>query len=131
MNIGEAAKLTNLSAKTIRFYEEIELLVPSRSSNGYRKYDEGDIYRLQFVQRSRSLGFSVDDCRLLLSLYDDKNRTSKDVKKIATDRIKRIDDKICELRTLKKVLKELAEKCAGDDRPACPILSDLAGKSSN
>lgn len=127
MNIGEASRLTRLNAKTIRFYEDIKLVVPSRAENGYRTYNNDDIHRLQFVQRSRSLGFSVDDCRLLLSLYDDQNRSSADVKQLATDRISQVDTKIKELRALKKALSILAERCDGDDKPHCPILDDLAG----
>ena len=129
MIIGEAAKLTNLNAKTIRFYEDIKLVVPARAANGYRIYSKADIQRLQFVQRSRSLGFTVEDCRLLLSLYEDKNRTAADVKKIAIDRVNQVDTKIKELLSLKEALVELSESCHGDDRPVCPILDDLSGQS--
>ena len=128
MNIGEAARRTRLNPKTIRFYEDIKLVIPSRAENGYRTYDENEIHRLQFVQRSRSLGFTVEDCRLLLSLYDDQNRSSADVKKIATDRIKQVDIKIKELKALKEALAVLVERCDGDDKPVCPILNDLSGQ---
>ena len=79
MNIGAAADQANLPSKTIRYYEEIGLVTPSRAENGYRDYSENDVHRLRFLQRSRSLGFTIDECRLLLSLYDDKNRASADV----------------------------------------------------
>lgn len=127
MNIGEAASVTHLNAKTIRFYEDIKLVMPKRATNGYRIYDEDDIHRLKFIQRARSLGFTVDECRHLLMLYEDKNRPSSKVKKIATDRIEEIDIKIKELRSLKETLMALADNCSGDDRPSCPILEDLSG----
>lgn len=130
MNIGTAADLTNLPAKTIRYYEEIELISPEREENGYRKYSQNDVYRLQFLERARSLGFSIDECRLLLSLYDDENRASSDVKEIALTKIDEIDRKMQELKSLKITLVNLAEHCHGDDRPDCPIIDDLAGKIS-
>ena len=98
MNIGEAAALANLPPKTIRYYEEIDLLKPSRAENGYRDYSHSDIHRLKFLQRARSLGFSIDECRQLLSLYGDEHRASADVKAIAVSKIEEIDRKLDELR---------------------------------
>ena len=128
MNIGEAAALSGLPAKTIRYYEEIGLVRPAlRAANGYRDYGEGDVRTLIFVQRARSLGFSVRDCRELLALYRDRQRASADVKAVALRRIGDIDRKIAELETLRASLLELAERCHGDERPECPVLDDLAG----
>lgn len=126
MNIGAVAELSNLSAKTIRFYEDIELITPARYQNGYRNYSESDMHRLRFLQRARSLGFTIEECRLLLSLYKDKNRASADVKAIALGKIKQIERKISELKSLKATLKNLADHCHGDHRPNCPIIDDLA-----
>ena len=126
MNIGQAAKHSGLPAKTIRYYEEIELIRPGRANNGYRDYSEDDLHRLCFLQRSRSLGFSIEECRLLLSLYDDEQRASADVKQIAKNKIKLIEQKIDELNTLKSTLSVLIKNCHGDARPDCPILDDLA-----
>ena len=128
MNIGRAAELTNLPAKTIRFYEEIELIKPSRASNGYRDYSDDDIHRLKFLQRARSLGFSIDECRALFSLYEDEGRASADVKAIALTKIDAVDAKIRELQSLRDTLSHLAETCNGDNRPDCPIIRDLAGE---
>ena len=128
MNIGRAAELTNLPAKTIRFYEEIELIKPSRASNGYRDYSDDDIHRLKFLQRARSLGFSIDECRTLFSLYEDESRASADVKAIALTKIEAVDAKIRELQSLRDTLSHLAETCNGDSRPDCPIIRDLAGE---
>ena len=128
MNIGEAARLSDLPAKTIRYYEEIDLVKPSRSENGYRDYAKTDIHRLQFLQRSRSLGFTIEECRLLLSLYEDDHRASADVKLIANQKIAEVDRKIKELQSLKKTLSALAKNCHGDDKPDCPIMDDLAGR---
>jgi len=128
MNIGTAADMANLPAKTIRYYEEIGLVTPSRSDNGYRDYSDKDVHRLRFLQRSRSLGFTIDECRQLLSLYDDKHRASADVKAMALDKVSEIDRKIAELQSLRDTLSTLARHCHGDGRPDCPIIDDLAGE---
>ncbi|TLP42294.1 Cu(I)-responsive transcriptional regulator [Cohaesibacter sp. CAU 1516] len=126
MNIGLAAKASQLPAKTIRYYEEIDLITPVRLENGYREYSDNDIHRLTFLQRSRGLGFSIEECRLLLSLYDDEHRASADVKSIAISKMAEIDQKILELKTLKTTLSDLSEHCHGNDRPECPILDGLS-----
>ncbi|MBA5777641.1 Cu(I)-responsive transcriptional regulator [Stappia sp. F7233] len=126
MNIGDAGKVTGLPAKTIRYYEDIGLIRPLRQENGYRDYGESELHRLAFLRRARSLGFSIEDCRKLLSLYDDRGRASADVKDLAESHIREIEAKIEELKGLRKVLKSLAEACHGDHRPDCPILDDLA-----
>lgn len=130
MNIGAAAHATGLPAKTIRYYEDIRLVKPGRLENGYRDYAEDDIQRLSFLQRARSLGFSVDECRLLLSLYADKNRASADVKALALEKIAQVDRKIAELAALKSTLKRLADTCHGDDRPDCPIIDEISRQRS-
>jgi len=127
MNIGRASELTQLPAKTIRYYEDIDLVTPDRTGNGYRDYSETDIHRLRFLQRARGLGFSIDECRLLLSLYEDKNRASADVKSLALEKIDEVDRKIAELQTMRDTLAALARTCHGDNRPECPIMDDLAG----
>lgn len=127
MNIGTASEKSGLPTKTIRYYEEIGLLRPDRSANGYRDYGDRDIHRLRFLQRSRSLGFSVEECRLLLSLYDDKHRESADVKALAMTKLSEIDRKIAELQSLRRLLGGLASHCHGDDRPDCPIMDELSG----
>jgi len=129
MNIGEAADATSLPAKTIRYYEDIGLIKPARATNGYRDYDGSDVRRLAFIQRSRSLGFTIDECRSLLSLYEDKARASSDVKALALEKIVEIDRKLKELKSLRSTLKTLADHCHGDDRPDCPIIDEIAGKS--
>lgn len=130
MNIGDVSDKTGLPAKTIRYYEDIKLVKPSRAANGYRDYADADIHRLAFIQRSRSLGFTIEECRLLLSLYEDKDRASADVKTLALEKIEEIDRKVKELQSLKSTLKSLADHCHGDDRPECPIIDDIAGDLS-
>ena len=129
MNIGAAAEKANLPAKTIRYYEDIKLIKPSRAENGYRDYSDGDVHRLRFLQRARSLGFTIEECRLLLSLYEDENRASADVKAIAAKKIRQIERKISELNSLKSTLASLVKHCHGDNHPDCPIIDDLSGKS--
>ena len=126
MNIGEVAKMADLPIKTIRYYEEIGFIQPKRSANGYRSFRESDVHKLAFLGRARSLGFSIEDCRALLQLYENDTRASADVKQIAQEHLTRIDAKVKELQAMRNTLSHLIEACAGDDRPICPILSDLA-----
>jgi len=126
LNIGEVAKLAELPIKTIRYYEDIGFIQPKRSANGYRSFRQSDVHKLAFLGRARSLGFSIEDCRALLHLYADDTRASADVKQIAQEHLTRIDAKVKELQTMRHTLSHLIEACAGDDRPSCPILSDLA-----
>ena len=130
MNIGEAAALSGVPAKTIRYYEEIGLVRPApRTGGGYRAYGDKDVHVLRFVQRARSLGFSVSECRQLLDLYRNPRRTSAEVKALTTRRIAEIDRKMAELAGMRATLVRLAENCHGDDRPQCPILENLAQRS--
>ena len=127
MNIGEVSRAIGLSAKTIRYYEDIGLVRPARGLNGYRNFDKRDAHKLAFLRRSHSLGFSIDDCRTLLSLYEDRDRASASVKAVATEHLERITQKVEELQELKSILEDLVMRCNGDDRPDCPILNDLSG----
>jgi Cu(I)-responsive transcriptional regulator len=127
MNIGETASRAGLPVKTIRYYEELGLVKPARAQNGYRNYAPEDVHRLGFLNRARSLGFSIAECRKLLSLYADSGRTSHDVKDVAVVHIARIEAKIAELEAMKATLARLAAACHGDARPECPILDDIAG----
>ncbi len=128
MNISDVARASGLPAKTIRYYEEIGLVRPARGANGYRDFSAQDANKLTFLGRSRSLGFSIEDCRTLLSLYEDRDRASADVKTLAAEHLERIAHKIGELQALKSTLETLITRCHGDDRPDCPILDDLAGR---
>jgi MerR family transcriptional regulator, copper efflux regulator len=127
MNIGAAHQASGLPAKTIRYYEDIGLLVPARQQNGYRDYCLTDIHKLAFLKRARGLGFSIEDCRALISLYEDRNRASGDVKSLARSHLEQIEAKLAELLGLRDVLSHLVDACHGDGRPDCPILDDLSG----
>ena len=126
MNIGDVAALSGLPPKTIRYYEDIGLVRPARGANGYRRFRESDAHKLAFLGRARALGFSIEDCRSLLRLYEDTERESAEVKRIAEDHLARIDRKIAELSEMRATLAHLVRACAGDPRPDCPILADLA-----
>jgi len=126
MNIGEAAAESGIPAKTIRYYEEIGLIAPRRDANGYRSFTGRDVHRLAFLGRARALGFGIGECRALLGLYEDDARASEDVKRLALSHLARIDARIVELAALRATLAELVDACAGDHRPDCPILRDLA-----
>ncbi|MDE0203046.1 MAG: Cu(I)-responsive transcriptional regulator [Rhodospirillaceae bacterium] len=127
MKIADVAEASGLSAKTIRYYEDIGLVRPMRGENGYRAFVETDVHKLRFLARARSLGFSIKECRTLLSLYEDRGRASADVKALAEAHLRRIDRKIAELEGLRSTLATLVARCHGDERPDCPILEDLAG----
>lgn len=126
MNIGAAAEASGLPAKTIRYYEEIGLIAPDRRANSYRDYSDDHVHKLRFIQRARSLGFSVEDCRQLLSLYEDTGRASSDVKSLAQQHLDEIEHKIKELTSMHDVLSHLVKACRGDNRPDCPIIDRLA-----
>lgn len=126
MNIGAAAEASRLPAKTIRYYEEIGLITPDRKANAYRDYSDEHVHKLRFIQRARSLGFSVEACRQLLSLYEDTGRASSDVKNLAQQHLSEIEHKIEELTSMHDVLSHLVKACRGDNRPDCPIIDRLA-----
>ena len=127
MNIRDAAAQSELAPKTIRYYESVGLIQsPARTAGGYRDYGEADVQTLRFVARARGLGFSVAQVAELLSLYNDRDRTSADVKAITMAHIDDIDRKMAELESMKNTLSHLVHMCHGDDRPDCPILDDLA-----
>lgn len=127
MNIGQAARHTGLSAKMIRYYESIGLLKPAlRSGSGYRLYQPEDLHSLAFIKRSRDLGFSLEEVARLLTLWQDRQRASADVKALANEHIADLNRRIEELVSLRDTLSELVADCQGDDRPDCPILKDLA-----
>jgi len=128
MNIGEAAKASGVSAKMIRYYEDIELVQPAaREANRYRVYGDADVHTLRFIKRARDLGFSVEQIRRLVGLWRDEKRSSADVKKIALAHIAELKQKIVELQSMAAALEHLAAHCHGDHRPECPILDDLGG----
>ena len=131
MNIGEVSKRSGLPAKTIRYYEDIGLVTPQRSANGYRRFAQSDLHKLSFLGRARSLGFSIENCRTLLALYEDRGRASSDVKTLALTHLSDIETKISALREMHATLSQLVHACAGDERPDCPILADLAAPGSN
>ncbi|SFE03798.1 Cu(I)-responsive transcriptional regulator [Roseivivax sediminis] len=125
MNIGDVAERSGLPPKTIRYYEDIGLIRPGRSANGYRAFRENDLHKLAFIGRARTLGFTIEECRTLLDLYEDENRESAVVKRIAEDHLARIDEKIAQLKSMRATLAELVAACHGDSRPDCPIIEDL------
>ena len=126
MNVRDAAALSGLPSKTIRYYDHIGLVVPDRRANGYRDYNDQTVQKLAFIKRARQLGFSIDNCRQLLSLYEDKGRASMDVKSLAEKHLIEVDKRLEELQQLRTTLSHLVHSCRGDDRPDCPILADLS-----
>ncbi len=126
MNIGDAARASGVSAKMIRYYEDTALIPPAaRTAAGYRVYSDQDIHMLRFIRRARDLGFSVEGIRELLGLWRDRDRHSADVKRLALAHVAELRQKIRELEDMASTLETLAASCHGNDRPDCPILSEL------
>jgi len=127
MNIGQAAAASGVSAKMIRYYESVGLTRPVvRTESGYRVYGDDDVHMLRFIRRARDLGFSVEQIGGLLALWQDRDRSSADVKRIALGHVAELEQKVEGLRQMIATLRHLSACCHGDDRPDCPILDDLA-----
>lgn len=130
MNIGQAAEASGVSAKMIRYYESTGLIPKTvRTEAGYRVYSDTDVHTLRFIRRARDLGFSVEQIGDLVSLWRDRERASKDVKRLAMEHVDVLEQKIAELQQMAATLKHLAEHCHGDGRPDCPIIENLAGET--
>jgi len=128
MNIGRLSGLTGVTAKTIRYYESIGLIAePPRKPSGYRDYGDSDVEVLRFVNKARLLGFPLKDVAQLLSLWQDRGRSSAEVKALTEGHIAGIEQRIEELQSVRRTLLDLSRRCHGDTRPDCPILDDLAG----
>jgi Cu(I)-responsive transcriptional regulator len=127
MNIGEAGKASGVSAKMIRYYEQIGLIAPAhRTGSSYRVYAENDVHTLRFIRRARDLGFSVEQMKVLLALWRDRSRASADVKAIALDHIAELERKAAAIAEMTGTLRHLVRNCHGDDRPDCPIIEGFA-----
>ena len=127
MNIGEAAKASGVSAKMIRHYESVGLFPEAhRTDSGYRQYSDKEVSTLRFIRQSRDLGFSIEQIRELLGLWQNRRRPSRQVKALAQAHIQELDQKLQELQTMKATLEHLVHCCNGDDRPDCPIIEGLA-----
>jgi MerR family copper efflux transcriptional regulator len=131
MNIGEASRRSGVSAKMIRHYESLGLLpAAARTAVGYRVYDEAGVHTLRFIRRARDLGFAIKEIDTLVGLWRNRRRASADVKRIALAHCVDLQRRIDELTAMQRTLAHLAHGCAGDARPDCPILDDLAAESS-
>jgi len=127
VNISTVAECSGVSAKMIRYYESVGLLTRAdRRDNGYRDYGETDVAMLQFVRRTRDLGFSLEEVGALLALWRDRRRSSREVRRLAERHLGDIETRIAEMRAVSRTLRKLVRACHGDDRPDCPILDDLA-----
>lgn len=126
MNIGQAARASGISTKMIRYYESVGLIRPAdRTSSNYRDFSERDVNELRFVKRARTLGFSVEEITKLLELWRDDRRPSREVKAIAQRHVADLEGRIAEMQAMAQTLRGLADSCAGNERPDCPILGDL------
>ena len=127
MNIGQAAEASGVSQRMIRHYEKIGLSPQApRRTSGYRDYSPSDVHRLRFIANARDLGFPIEDIRVLLGLWSDRERSSAQVKALATARADELGRKALALEAMRRTLLDLAERCHGDERPDCPIIENLA-----
>lgn len=126
MNIGDAARLSGVSAKMIRYYEDTGLIsAVARSASGYRMYTNADVYKLHFIRRCRELGFSLLQAGELLDLWGDHLRQSANVKSLVELHINELTLKIKKFQQMVSVLTTLSDCCTGDENPDCPILHAL------
>jgi Cu(I)-responsive transcriptional regulator len=129
LNIGQAAAASGVSAKMIRHYEEVGLLPAARrTESGYRQYDESEVQTLRFIRHSRDLGFSIPEIAQLVSLWQNRRRPSREVKALAREHIRELEEKAQEILAMKSALEHLVRCCRGDDRPECPIIDSLAAE---
>jgi Cu(I)-responsive transcriptional regulator len=129
LNIGEAAARSGVSAKMIRHYETLGLLPRvERTDSGYRQYGDREVHTLKFIRRSRDLGFSMAEIAELLQLWQNPRRASSSVKRIALTHIADLDRRMAEMAEMRQTLHRLADCCAGDQRPDCPILEALQSR---
>jgi len=129
VNIGNAAELSGISAKMVRHYESLGLLPRvARTDSGYRQYSEADVRTLQFIKRSRDLGFSMAEIAELVTLWQNRRRTSASVKRIAQKHVDELATRIEAMLSMQRTLRQLLHHCHGDERPDCPILDDLASQ---
>ena len=130
LDIGRASAQSGVSAKMIRHYEAIGLLKNvARTYANYRVYADRDVHTLRFIKSARTLGFSMDDIRELLALWQNKSRPSASVKRIAGDHMQDLKRRIVEMQSMVTTLEHLTHNCHGDGRPDCPILDDLAHRA--
>jgi MerR family transcriptional regulator, copper efflux regulator len=128
MNISEAARRSGLSTKTIRYYEDIDLIAPAaRADNGYRQYDGKAVEELHFLARAREVGFDLQECRQLLELQRDSSRQSRHARPLVLEKSQQLQQRIEQLVAMQHVLQAMAERCKGDEGPDCAILEDLSG----
>jgi len=128
-NIGEAARRSGVSAKMVRHYESLGLLpAVQRTDAGYRQYGDSEVHTLRFIRRARDLGFSMDEIAQLLKLWQNRRRSSAEVRRIASRHIEDLSRKLAEMEAMRRTLQHLVHCCHGDDRPDCPILDELAAR---
>jgi MerR family copper efflux transcriptional regulator len=128
VKIGQASSASGISERMIRHYEKIGLMpAAARRNSGYRDYSSTDVHTLTFIGRARDLGFSVEEIRKLLQLWQDRSRASHDVKALALARAAELKRKEDALHQMCGALEHLAACCHGDERPDCPIIGELEG----
>ena len=131
-SIGEAATRSGVSAKMVRHYESLGLLpAVARTGSGYRRYGGSELHTLRFIRRARDLGFSMAEIAELLTLWQNRRRASADVKRSAQRHVADLDKRMAATAAMRQTLHHLADCCQGDQRPDCPIIEGLAGRTQS
>ena len=120
--IGKLAKMTQSSVETIRYYQRIGLLRIPESQGNYRFYSQQDVETLGFIQKGKDAGLQLSEIHELLKLQiDDREQ----VRQVIEQRLEKIDQRIKELKALKKRLSSWIDECKSTDEHGCPILKEL------
>ncbi len=131
ISIGVVARATGAKAQTIRYYEEIGLMpAVRRTPGGHRLYGQNDVQRVNFIRRTRELGFAINDVRELLALIDGETYTCEEVKALTLAHAKSVRARIEALARLERVLQEMTAQCGGGKVPTCPIIESLLEDSA-
>ena len=132
VNLGQAAEQSGVSTKMVRHWESLGLLGRvQRTDSGYRQYNRADVHLLRFIKRARELGFSMAEIAELVGLWKDKRRASAKVKRVAQKHLDELSQRVAALQDMQQTLALLIEGCSGNERPDCPILDTLSGRSSS
>jgi len=126
MRIGELARACDCSVETVRYYEQIGLLSkPGRADNGYRIYSDEHKKWLQFIRRSRHLGLSQDEVRVLVDIAHEESPACEDVQILLSGHLRRVGQKIRELKQLERALTRMQSRCDDGKSRTCPAIDEL------
>jgi MerR family mercuric resistance operon transcriptional regulator len=126
MRIGELARICDCPAETIRYYEKIGLLPQAvRRANGYRSYDDTHQKWLQFILRSKELGFGQGEVRRLTDLAHQKQPACADVHELLEEHVNDVRKRVRALKRMERALVRLKTQCQDGTLHDCPVIDEL------